>query len=575
MQSINIDRSGHCPEVGCDIRTPAEAGKRLGLSYRFSTVALFWALVLVGFSLPVCSFGATRSPKQRVAPLWSRFEQVLLSTCEYANALQEANLTAVFTSPQGERRVVNGFWDGGRVWRVRFCPDVPGQWTFTTFCSDPKNAGLDGQTGKFLCTPPVGDSVFRQHGPIRVARDHTHFEHADGTPFFWLADTAGSAAVLSSPKDWLRYASIRSSQLFNAALWSLRVGENYEHESALAGFSERITINPRFFQHLDSKLEALSGDGILSAIMPLTDTDSGLGGNSLPEDQAALLVRYLLARWGAEPVVWVMGSDQNAGDEIERFRTICSAAFTNSVRAPVMFYAGSSRELAKELRNEVWVDALGIEASADIQSDEAGGGAQERTSGLHLPIVLFIPRENGVIPSTHERIKPEAVRHAAYQGLLLSPPAGVTYAAQGVVNWDTTADHTPAAGLGAGMPLWEKALFMPGAKQMRCLANLMNSIDFWRLRPQPEAVTHQASQTADETHAVAASTSAKDLTLVYLPQPSSVDVSLQAMPASPLISWLEPRQGFTRSAVAVVSGSVCQFPPPGEGDWVLVIKSSK
>ena len=27
------------------------------------------------------------------------------------------------------------------------------------------------------------------HGPLRVAADRRHFEHADGTPFFWLADT--------------------------------------------------------------------------------------------------------------------------------------------------------------------------------------------------------------------------------------------------------------------------------------------------------------------------------------------------------------------------------------------------
>jgi hypothetical protein len=573
MQSINIDRSGFCPNGDGDIQSPAEAGKRRGLPYQLLTVVMSWALVLLGFSLPPCSFGATRSPKQPVAPLWSRFEKVLLSTCEYTNALQEANLTAVFTSPQGARRVVNGFWDGGRVWRVRFCPDVPGQWTFTTFCSDPRNAGLDGQTGKFLCTAPAGDSVFRQHGPIRVARDHTHFEHIDGTPFFWLADSVGSGAILSGPKDWLRYASIRSSQLFNVSLWSVSLGENYEHESALAGFPERIGINPKFFQYLDSKVETLSSEGILSAIRPLPGADSGLGAKALPEDQAALLIRYLLARWGAEPVVWVMGSD-DAGAEVGRWSKICNGSITNSVHAPVIFYAGRSANVAEELRNEAWLDGLGLDVSA-VPSDRASARPHETTAEFDLPVVLFIPRENGVIPLTHERVKPDDVRHAVYQSLFLRPPAGVTYAAQGVVNWDTTADNTPAAALGAGMPLWEKALFMRGAKQMRCLANLMNSIDFWRLRPRPEAVTLQASQPADETHAVAASTPAKDLTLVYLPQPNPVDVSLQAMPASPLISWLEPRQGFTRSAVAVVSGSVCQFPPPGEGDWVLVIKSSK
>src|SRR6185437_9357822 len=148
------------------------------------------------------------------------------------NPLQEINLTAVFTSPNGQRRIVNGFWDGGRVWRVRFSPIVAGQWTFTTVCSDPRNTGLDGQTGRFLCTAAMGDTAFRQHGPVRVSHDRSHFEHADGTPFFWLADTAGSGAALSTSREWRRYASIRSSQNFNVAVWNLGLGQDAGADSA-------------------------------------------------------------------------------------------------------------------------------------------------------------------------------------------------------------------------------------------------------------------------------------------------------------------------------------------------------
>jgi hypothetical protein len=36
-------------------------------------------------------------------------------------------------------------------------------------------------------TPPA--NPFYTHGPIHVAASHRHFEHADGTPSFWLGDT--------------------------------------------------------------------------------------------------------------------------------------------------------------------------------------------------------------------------------------------------------------------------------------------------------------------------------------------------------------------------------------------------
>ena len=302
---------------------------------------------------------------------------------------------------------------------------------------------------------------------------------------------------------------------------------------------------------------------------------SGLGSKALPEGEAALLVSYMLARWGAEPVAWVINSGSNAS-ETGAVQKICGSVFTNSVHAPVILCAGPSPELADGLRGQTWIDALGVEVPANPTFQEANpGGDLHGQDGVPRPVVLFVPCENGMSRSARKRFNAEDVRHAVYQGLLLWPPAGVTYAAHGVTSWDSGTDLNPIAGIGAGMPLWERALFMPGAKQMRAVANLMNSIDFWRLQPRPDAVPSQAGQSTDEPHVVAASTSAKDLTFVYLPRSNPVDVSLQAMPASPVISWLEPRQGSTRSAVAVVSGSVCQFPPPGEGDWVLLIKSGK
>ena len=529
------------------------------LRLRWAGLVAFASLALL---IPSGGVAATRSPKQTVVPSWARFERVLLSNFEYSNALQEASLTAVFTSPAGDRRVVNGFWDGGRVWRVRFRPDMLGQWTFTTFCSDPRNTGLDGQTGKFLCTAPVGDDDFQRHGPIRVARDHTHFEHADGTPFFWLADTAGSGATRAGVKDWERYASIRSSQQFNASLWAVGLGEDYDHQAPLTGFPDRIGVNPYFFQHLDAKVRILSGEGLLSAILPLPGADSSSGVKPLPEDQAALLISYMRARWDTEPVAWVFKLDNPAPDApSDRWQNICRAVFTNSVHAPVIVWSGRAAELAPEYHDQPWVDALGITVAE-------GGSAQAPTQpDLERPVLLFAPCENALSGSSRTRYRSEDVRHAVYESLFLRPPAGVTYAAHGVADWDASIDSGAA-----GLPLWERALFMPGAKQMRALTQLMNSIDFWRLRPRPDAVPNQP---AHQAPVVAASTTAKDLTLVYVPEPGPVDVSLQAMPPSPLISWLEPRQGSTRLAVAVVSGSVCQFPPPGQGDWVLLIKSGK
>ena len=62
---------------------------------------------------------------------------------------------------------------------------------------------------------------------------------------------------------------------------------------AIAGFPDRIAINPEFFQRLDAKLDLLSQAGLLSAIAPLVELEPRQRAFSLSDDQVALLVRYM------------------------------------------------------------------------------------------------------------------------------------------------------------------------------------------------------------------------------------------------------------------------------------------
>src|SRR5689334_13896746 len=45
-------------------------------------------------------------------------------------------VSATFTGPGGKSIKVNGFWDGGAVWRIRFAPTAPGVWKYITKSSD-------------------------------------------------------------------------------------------------------------------------------------------------------------------------------------------------------------------------------------------------------------------------------------------------------------------------------------------------------------------------------------------------------------------------------------------------------
>jgi hypothetical protein len=69
-----------------------------------------------------------------------------------------------FTGPGGQTFVIPGFYDGdgaggmdGDVWKVRFTPDVTGDWTYT---SSSQEALLDGYSGAFNATSPTGCTAY-------------------------------------------------------------------------------------------------------------------------------------------------------------------------------------------------------------------------------------------------------------------------------------------------------------------------------------------------------------------------------------------------------------------------------
>ena len=83
---------------------------------------------------------------------WSVFEAVLESDRDYDNPFWDVTVAVQITTPSGERRAVDAFWDGGRTWRVRVCPDEVGEWHWSTVSSEPHDAGAHGREGGSLAS---------------------------------------------------------------------------------------------------------------------------------------------------------------------------------------------------------------------------------------------------------------------------------------------------------------------------------------------------------------------------------------------------------------------------------------
>ncbi|MBC7328045.1 DUF5060 domain-containing protein, partial [bacterium] len=80
---------------------------------------LFFMLILIGLK----SSFTTNVGQNRVGK-WDLFELSFQNERIYANPFQDVSLIGEFTHEESKKLYkVNGFYDGGLLWKIRFMPD--------------------------------------------------------------------------------------------------------------------------------------------------------------------------------------------------------------------------------------------------------------------------------------------------------------------------------------------------------------------------------------------------------------------------------------------------------------------
>ena len=201
--------------------------------------------------------------------IWMRFEKGFVSDRAYDNPLYDVgSFTVSFTSPSGRMKNVQGFWDGGTDWKVRFCPDETGTWTYGTACSDEKNRGLNGVSGTFDCVPNRSDLDIYTKGCVVRPKGSYHLAHADGTPFFWLGDTAWNGPLKSTEEEWETYLDDRTDKGYSVIQFvttQWRGGDKNSLGQVAFEGSGKIALNVDFFRHLDGKIDKINDHGLVAA----------------------------------------------------------------------------------------------------------------------------------------------------------------------------------------------------------------------------------------------------------------------------------------------------------------------
>ena len=254
------------------------------------------ALLLAG----ACPLAADTPAFDARVEQWGTQELVMRSAREYANPVTEVQLTCRFQS--GNRTVtVDGFYDGGHTWKIRFMPDVQGEWTFTTLSSD---AELNAKSGKFIATAPGRGN----HGPIRVAKTY-HFSYADGTPYFLLGTTTYGGLSGGAES---RIATVRklADSPFNKSRFMLpgfpgRGGPGEPpFELKSDGNMDYSRPNPKYYVEVENGLRDLRTLGIEADLILFVPYGPPGSTSSMGEENDIIYLKYAVARLASFRNVW-------------------------------------------------------------------------------------------------------------------------------------------------------------------------------------------------------------------------------------------------------------------------------
>jgi hypothetical protein len=139
------------------------------------------------------------------------------------------------------------------------------------------------------------DNPFVKHGKLRISKSGTYLEHADGAPFFFLADTVWTGPALSTEADWKLYLADRKKKGFTAIQFNCvspwrTAPTDREGRTSYSIKDGKLVPNEAFFQQLDARLKAINDVGLLAVPVLAWAHKKGDAGFDLAEEQVITLV---------------------------------------------------------------------------------------------------------------------------------------------------------------------------------------------------------------------------------------------------------------------------------------------
>ncbi|MEM9833043.1 MAG: glycoside hydrolase family 140 protein [Bacteroidota bacterium] len=410
---------------------------------------------------------------------------------------------------------------------------------------------------------------------LKVSENQRYLTQEDGTPFFWLGDTAWELFHRLDREEATNYLRNRADKGFTVIQAVVLAELDGLHDPNPYGHTPLVDDDPAqpnedYFTHVDFIVNKAEELGLYIGMLPTWGDKFNLRWGVGPEvfnpQNAYTFGKFLGNRYRDKPIVWILGGDRIPEEE-EDFAIIRQMA--NGLKEGdggthlMTYHPMGGRNSAEFFHQDNWLDFNMFQSGhgkKNIPNYEVNLGNLQRT-----PLKATLDGE----PNYEDHPvnwKPENgwfdeadVRQAAYWNML-SGGLGHTYGDHNIWQmWQPGREPVSSA-----RTPWYEALDHPGAFQMGYLRVLFESRPFTSLQPDSSIVT--------ENNPSIRAAQGDGFAIIYLPQNPTVDIDLSQMQGKRFQAWwFDPRSGDSINIGKFKRNAYTLRTPSGNKDWVLVV----
>jgi hypothetical protein len=427
------------------------------------------------------------------------------------------------------------------------------------------------------------------HGPLKVSDNRRFLVHADGTPFFYLGDTAWELFHRLDREQATRYLENRAAKGYTviqavalAELDGLNEGNPYGHKPLQENDPARPLVREGrdndYWDHVDFIVDKAESLGMYIGMLPTWgdkwNKKWGVGPVVFTPENAEAYGRWLGTRYKDKPIIWILGGDRPI--EKDEHRAVIEATARgikkgDGGRHLMTFHPTGGRTSSEWFHEASWLD-FNMHQTGHKDRGSWDSITKDYNRKPTKPVmdgeplyedhpINFNPMEHGFSADWH-------IRRLAYWHVFAGG-FGHTYGCHNI--WQMLAPGRKP--ISWAHRYWDESLDLWGAGDMTHVRSLMLSRPFVTRIPDPSVI---ASDVGDGDGRIGATRDQSgSYAMVYTPLGKPVKVNLDRLSGTRVRAWwFDPRHGSAEEIGTFDKKGIMEFKPPihGKGnDWVLVL----